>query len=106
MFFIVRNKVWKVSFVSPQHHVLQTLFGDYTVGAADNETKTIYLSNELYGNFLWKVLCHELVHAFCFEYQCNLPVEMEEFMADFIAKYGKDIVVMTDNFFNQIKRDI
>ena len=81
--------------------------GTYTIGMTDNKQKTIFLYNDLNGSLLYKVLCHELVHAFCFSYDLRFSVEEEERMADFIATYGKDILDMTDEMMGRfLKRRI
>jgi hypothetical protein len=51
--------------------------GEYTVGACDNLTRTIYLSETLSGDFLKKVLCHEITHAAMFSYNVDLSLEQE-----------------------------
>ena len=70
----------------------------------DNKQKTIFLYDKLDGSLLYKVLCHELVHAFCFSYDMRFSIEEEERLADFIATYGKDIFDMTDEVIGHIIR--
>lgn len=70
----------------------------------DNKQKTIFLYENLDGSLLYKVLCHELVHAFCFSYGIRFSIEEEERMADFIATYGKEIFDMTDEIIGSIIR--
>lgn len=45
---------------------------------------------------------HELCHCFCVSYNIYMPIEQEEYLADFISLYGTDIVylldVLMDNF--------
>jgi len=73
--FLINNVYWKIAFVSPDFPLLQRLNGDYSIGACDNLTRTIYLSNQLYGELLKKVLCHEITHAAMFSYNVNLSLE-------------------------------
>ena len=56
--FLINNIYWKLAFVSPDFPLLMRLNGEYSVGACDNLTRTIYISNALHGSFLKKVLCH------------------------------------------------
>lgn len=38
-----------------------------------------------------------------FSYDVNLTVEQEEFVADLIATYGKEIIAITNEIFNKIQ---
>ena len=76
--------------------------GMYTIGVCDNNTKTIFLSNQLRGNLLKNVLCHELVHAAMFSYQVELDLEQEELVANLIATYGEEIIQKTNEIFKRL----
>lgn len=56
--FLINNVYWKLAFVSPDFPLLMRPSGEYSVGACDNLTRTIYINNTLHGSFLKKVLCH------------------------------------------------
>lgn len=56
--FFINNILWKLSYVAPNFPLLQRINGDYTIGACDNLTRTIYINNMLSGDLLKKVLCH------------------------------------------------
>lgn len=70
----------------------------------DNRKKTIFLYDKLDGSLLYKVLCHELVHAFCFSYGLRFSIDEEERLADFIATYGRDIFDLTDELIGRMIR--
>jgi len=107
MEIIINNIAWKVKFTYASSGDLQRYDGTYTIGMTDNKQKTIFLYENLNGALLYKVLCHELVHAFCFSYGIRFSIEEEERLADFIATYGKDIFDMTDEVMGSIiKRKI
>lgn len=97
--FLINNVYWKIAFVSPNFPLLQRLNGDYSIGACDNLTRTIYLSNQLYGELLKKVLCHEITHAAMFSYNVNLSLEQQELIADLISTYGEEIIYITNKIF-------
>lgn len=84
-------------FVNGNSELLKRSDGSTTVGVTDMATRTVYLNRNLRGLFLRKVLCHEIVHCFCFSYGVTLPIETEEIVADFVATYGTDVVNLTDN---------
>lgn len=102
--FEINQVQWSLKFVPPTSPALMRNDGSHTVGICDNNTKTIYLSDELHGNFFKKVLCHELVHASMFSYGVELTLEQEELLADMIATYGEEIIKTTNVLFNKITR--
>lgn len=102
--FKINNEWWYIKFVSPLHPMLQQRNGLFTIGMCNNKDKTIYLSNQLYGFKLRKVLCHEITHAAMFSYNVNLTLEQEELLADIIATYGDEIINITNKVFSKIKR--
>lgn len=69
----------------------------------DGLTHTVYLEKHLKGYMLDKVLAHELCHCFVFSYGITMDIEQEEYLADFIASYGRDIVYLLDSLLYQIK---
>jgi hypothetical protein len=71
--------------------------GSLSVGACDDASKTIYLNGNLRGDFLKKVLCHEITHAVLFRYNVELWPAEEELLADLIATYGEEIIYLTNN---------
>ena len=86
--FLINNVYWELQFVAPDYPLLQRMSGDYTIGACDNLTRTIYINETLSGPLLKKVLCHEITHAAMFSYNVDLTLEQEELIADLIATYG------------------
>ena len=96
------GNVWNMVFVEPHSKYLSRSDGSKTVGVTDNNTKTIYLSNMLQGKFLDRVLCHELVHVASFSYKCNIDIETEEIIADFMSLYGREIVYLADDLLKSV----
>ena len=80
--------------------------GTITVGMTDWHTKSIYLNKHLQGAFLEKVLAHELCHVICFSYNVKMDIEQEEFLADWISLYGRQVIELLDNLLRQTKRDV
>jgi len=56
--FLINNVYWKLAFVRPDFPLLMRMNGEYSIGACDNLTRTIYLNETLQGSLLRKVLCH------------------------------------------------
>ena len=102
--FIINGIEWEIVFTSAYSTDLMRSDGSITVGMSDFNTKCVYLSNALKGAFLRKVLAHELVHAFCFSYDISIPIEQEEFMADWISTYGTELVYLLDDLMQTIKK--
>lgn len=95
--FIINGILWKVEFVPGNSPELFRSDGSQTVGMTSWITKTIYLAKELHGAFLEKVLCHELCHVFCFSYGIIMNVQQEEFLANWISIYGRDVINLLDD---------
>lgn len=99
--FTMNGYLWRVLFVTPESDLLIDRTGSRRVATTDANTLCIYLSSELKGEFLRKVLVHELGHAVMFSYDLlsavhsfvrpNQWVEAEEWMCNFIADYGDRI---------------
>ena len=100
---IINNVLWKIKFVHPWDAVLIMDNGKSTLGMCDNNTKTIYLAENLKGLMLKKVLCHELVHAAMFSYQIGLKYDEEELLAELIATYGEEIIEITNKIFKKLQ---
>lgn len=100
--FRCNGKTWNIAFVEPHSKVLNRSDGSRTVGVTDNNTKTVYMSNLLRGKFLDKVLCHELVHVASFSYGCEIDIETEEIIADFMSLYGREIIYLADDLLKTI----
>ena len=54
--FTVNGMTWNISFVEPTNGNLMRSDKVYTLGVTDNNIKTIFLNNKLYGKMLYKVL--------------------------------------------------
>lgn len=101
--FIINGEHWRVVLCSVHHPMLIRSDGSLSVGACDDASKTIYLNGNLRGDFLKKVLCHELTHAAMFSYNVELTIEQEELLAELIATYGEEIIEITNMLFYKLK---
>ena len=100
--FLINNIYWKLAFVSPDFPLLRRMSGEYSIGACDNLTRTIYINETLSGDLLKKVLCHEITHAAMFSYNISLTIGQEEIISDIISTYGEQIVYITNKVFNKL----
>lgn len=101
--FLINNVYWKLAFVAPHFPLLQRTNGEFTIGACDNLTRTIYINELLQSDLLKKVLCHEIVHAAMFSYNVDLTIEQEQLVADLISTYGEEIIYITNKIFNKLR---
>lgn len=99
----INGEEWRVLTVSPFHPALRRSDQAYSIGVCDDFTKTIYITEDLKPEYLWKVLSHELTHAAMFSYNVDLSYEQEEMFADLISTYGQEIVYITNILFKRIK---
>ena len=99
--FEMNGYLWRVRFTYPSDPVLIDRTGALTCAVTDPETMTIYLSDELSGEFLTRVTLHELAHAMMCSYN-YLPiihqyckkrywVDMEETITNIIADRAAEI---------------
>ena len=88
----INNIVWKIKFIPGSNMNLRRDDGTVTIGMTDLNQKTIFINKYLEDELLYLVLCHELVHAYCFSYDIYMDSEDEEHLANFIANYGREIV--------------
>ena len=101
--FTINGKHWRVVLCSVHHPMLIRSDGSLSIGACDDASKTIYLNQNLKGDLLKKVLCHELTHAAMFSYNVELTLEQEEMLAELITTYGEEIIDITNTIFYKLK---
>lgn len=100
--FTINGIDWEIIYVNPFSDDLRRSDGSLTVGVTDMPKRSIFLSNRLRGAFLRKVLAHELVHCFMFSYSIHIPIEEEEYIADWVATYGTDLIYLLDDLMRGI----
>lgn len=96
--FVMNGYLWKVEYVDSTDPMLVDRTGRRTVATTDPDRLTVYLSKELSGDFLIKVVLHELGH--CAMHSFGLVddihrmvypdkwIEAEEWVCNFFADYG------------------
>lgn len=99
--FVMNGQLWHVQFVEPYNELLRDRTGHITVATTDPKTHTMCLSNTLYGNFLHRVVIHELGHCAMVSFgllddihrmvRPQYWIEAEEWICNFIADYGMQI---------------
>lgn len=104
MTFVVNNKEWNLVFVNPSNNNLKRSDGSITIGMTDNNTKSVYINNRLNDYLFDKCLAHELCHVFCFSYDIYMPIEQEEYLADWISRYGRELVYLLDDLMQTLKK--
>lgn len=101
--FNINGEEWLIKITSPNDSIFEMDNGEYTIGACDDLTKTIYIADNLESALMKKVLCHEIVHAAMFSYNVDLIYEQEELLANLIATYGEEICEITNKVFKKIR---
>lgn len=102
MVFVVNDTIWRLQFVNPASRNLARSDGSRTIGVSDNTIKTVFIADNLNDKMTDKVLCHELVHVFSFENDCDIPIGIEEIIADFMSLYGRDIIYLADKIMSDL----
>ena len=103
--FYMNGLRWNVRWTNSADPILVDRTGSLTVAVTDPDTMTIYLSNQLNGEFLNRVLIHELGHCVMYSYglideihrMCKRRfwIDMEEFCANLLANYGNQVFGLT-----------
>lgn len=99
--FLLNGYLWTIKFVSPNDPMLVDRTHTRTVATTDPTTGVIYLSYELQGDLLVRVLVHEIGHCAIFSFHLlddihravypEYWIEAEEWVCNFIADYGLKI---------------
>ena len=100
--FEINHINWDIKLVSFNHPKVRRSDGSFALGACDDTTKTIYISEDVPNYKIKKVLCHEITHAAMFSYNVNLNIDQEELIADLIATYSEEIIAITNKIFAKI----
>lgn len=104
--FIINDTYWNLVFCNPRSNNLRTSEGDYVLGMCDNNVKTVYVADNLTDSKTEHVICHELTHCVCFEYGISIPIETEEWLCNFMADYGKEIIYVLEDLLLAISRKV
>lgn len=102
MDFMINNQIWHIEYTDNNSNMLLRSDGSRTVGMTDGNTRTVYLARSLSGGFLERVLAHELCHCICFSYDITIPIEQEEFLADWVSLYGREVIDVLDSLISQV----
>ena len=99
--FYMNGDWWSVRWAEPEDPILVDRTNTLTVAVTDPAAMTIYLSNKLRGEFLTRVVLHELSHSMMYSYHyldeihryCKKRywIEMEELIANLIADRAFEI---------------
>lgn len=101
--FYINGILWRVKFVNPMHPMLFREDGSLAIGMCDNSERTIYINCTLYGYLLKKAISHEITHASMFSYGIYLSEREEELLADLVATYGEEIIIIADKIFSKLR---
>ena len=101
--FNINGIDWQIKKVSANHPKIKRHTGEYALASCDEETSTIYVSDQIPEYKLKKVLCHEITHAAMFSYKIYMTIDQEELIADLIATYGEEIIDVTNKIFTKIR---
>lgn len=101
---IINGITWSIKPVPISSPLLHRADGSATIGMTDGRTHCLYIAEGLRGGLLDKVLAHELTHAFMFSYNIHIDIETEEFIADWVSKYGRELIYILDDIMQAAKK--
>lgn len=108
--------LWRVCRCLPDDSILVDRTGRLTLATTDPETLTVYLSEELTGEELNRVLVHEMGHCALYSFdllktihRMTYPaywIEAEEWVCNLIADYGMQIFSAARHVLGEAALDI
>lgn len=102
--FEINGIVWSIRFIDFNSPILYDYMNHVqSIATTDARMRTIFISNRIHGNLLYKVIKHELYH--CYEFSkvaYDLPTYEEEWVAEFISNYGDDIINLAKKIYFKI----
>lgn len=104
--FEINGILWNVVYVPPNSRHLIRSDGSRTLGVTDWNSKCIYIADNLNDEKLEHVLCHELCHTVCFTYGIHMDIGLEEWLCNFMADHGKEIIYILDSILYSMQRSI
>lgn len=100
--FKINNYDWNLIFVDPFDPVLEVGNNKYTYGVTIPKLRTIFIANDVYGDFLHHILSHELWHAEMVSRNVYLPIYIEEALADLVADNELETINIARNVHNNL----
>lgn len=99
---VINGDVWRPQVVDPGDPRLRDRTGSARIATTDPSTRRVYLSRDLRGPFLDRVLLHEAAHCAMISYglleglhrivpECAW-VDVEEWACNFLANYGGEVL--------------
>lgn len=104
--FVINGVEWDMIFINPNSDKLKRSDGSITHAVTDWNDRAVYVSTLPSGAFLRKIICHELCHCFCFSFDIHMPIEQEEYLADWISRFGEDLIYLLDDLMRSVLRRI
>lgn len=96
--FVMNGLPWRILIVDQNDEMLVDRTNTLKVATTDPITRTVYISNAIYGNFFIKVLIHELSHCAMISFDLiseihrmvkpEYWIDAEEWICNFMSDYG------------------
>lgn len=102
--FTINGINWSLIFVNSSSTDLLRSDGTTSLAVTDWNRKSIFVSLAPKGAYLRRIIAHELCHAFCFSYDISMPIEQEEYLANWISLDGTDLIYLLDNIMSSLSR--
>ena len=102
----INNNLWRIVFTYPQNTNLRTSDGRQALGLCDNNIKTIFIADNQSDYKTEHILCHEITHAICMEYNITIPYGLEEELCNFMADHGKEIIYIVEGIISAITKNV
>lgn len=104
MMFYINEEPWNLYFVPSDSDVLVSDRGEFTLGITVPSERTIYIADNINGDLLHHVLCHELFHAEMVARNVFLPIYIEEVLCDIVADNAFETMDIANNIHKNLCR--
>lgn len=102
--FNIKNKKWTIRFADSGDECL-LMNGEPCIAQLFKQLRVIYFDSQLLNDYneFKETMIHELVHAFIMTYAIsNKQFRDEEFICEFIAVYGEDIINLANKLLDEL----
>jgi len=98
----INNVTYKILEVDDIGLHAEKTTNSHTLGSCYYEKQEIYLKKDLNATRKYETLCHELTHAFMFEFGTSQVENYnKEYICDFVGAFGKQIIDIANKYFKE-----
>lgn len=102
MDFWINGIRWQLIIVPANSPYLMKSDGAYTIGVTDGNLHVVFISEGLSGEFLRRVITHEITHTIMFSYNIYMDIYCEEIMCNVVELHLKEILCTSKHLYKTL----